>query len=70
MTHIPDKLRTILKQGETNGVDTKDFICFCDIFNIYFRAVLPKSIDRDHTKIELKRYEQFGTHCRDLYILS
>ena len=35
---------------------------------IYYRAVLPTSIDRDHTKILLKSHEQFGTHCRDLYI--
>ena len=68
MTHVPDKFRAILKQGENNDVDTKDFIRFCDMFIVYYRSLLPKLIDRYHSKIDLKSHEQFGIHCRDLYI--
>ena len=69
MTHVPDKFRAILKQAETNGIDIKDFIIFCDMFNRYFRLILPQNIDRYHSKIDLKSHEQFGTHCRDLDII-
>ena len=69
MTFIPDKLRDILKQAETNQVDTKNFVIFCDMYNVYFHAMLPDNSDRYHSTIDLKSQEEFGIHCRDLYIL-
>ena len=48
MTQVPDKLRAILKQAETNGAKTKNFVIFCDKFNTYFHAMLPQNIDRYH----------------------
>ena len=69
MTNVPDKFRAILKQAETNQVDTKNFVLFCDMFNVYFHVMLPKNIDRYHSLIDLKSQDDYGIHCRDIYIL-
>ena len=50
MTNVPDKFRAILKQAETNQVDIKDFVISCDMYNVYYNSMIPKNIDRYHSK--------------------